>query len=371
MSNQWFRFYAEFSDDPKVQMMSECMQRRLAMLFCSHCKESSLSDASLAFAWRISLSDVEETKRVFLDSGLIREDWRLINWDKRQFVSDSSSERVKKYRDKRQSMGLKRGSAHLSDSALYDRDGNRCIYCMSPLQLCIDHIYPIALGGTDDYDNLGVACKACNSGKSGRTPEMAKKTIVSEIAKARYERFLRLLDGNRYSHGPEQNRTEQITEQKKPLSAIGFQMFFEAVGCFDDKDRGKLTQVADAYCRASGMDVAAGAKHMISRWREIELAADKLEWQYGSSFKFFMGGKWDKPETWPWKPGQSPPKKRSMREDPEFIKAQKVMEDMDNARRKSEAYRKEVADRVAGANDNRTEAHTRPSSLDGHQPGRG
>jgi hypothetical protein len=28
-------------------------------------------------------------------------------------------------------------------------------------------------GGTDHHDNLGLACKPCNSGKAGRTPELA------------------------------------------------------------------------------------------------------------------------------------------------------------------------------------------------------
>ena len=30
----WMRLYAEFATDPKVQMMSEAMQRRHVMLFC-------------------------------------------------------------------------------------------------------------------------------------------------------------------------------------------------------------------------------------------------------------------------------------------------------------------------------------------------
>ena len=33
----WFRMYAEFATDPKVQMMPEAMQRRLVMLLCLQC----------------------------------------------------------------------------------------------------------------------------------------------------------------------------------------------------------------------------------------------------------------------------------------------------------------------------------------------
>lgn len=49
------------------------------------------------------------------------------------------------------------------------RDGNRCIYCgatAKETQLTIDHVIPIALGGTDDLTNLVTACTPCNSGKT-------------------------------------------------------------------------------------------------------------------------------------------------------------------------------------------------------------
>ena len=37
MANQWFRLYAEFAHDPKVQMLSEVDQRRYIMLLCMRC----------------------------------------------------------------------------------------------------------------------------------------------------------------------------------------------------------------------------------------------------------------------------------------------------------------------------------------------
>lgn len=321
------------------------------MLFCLRCNgDETLLDRHISFQLRISDEEWQETKLVFIERGFIDTDNRIINWDKRQYISDGSAVRVQRHREKRKAAGLKAQTSIPKSLrlAVFERDAFACIYCGSTERLTIDHDIPISRGGNDTIDNLQTACLPCNANKRHMTHNEYTLWPGRETLLKR----------------PQSTETEQIKKHKREIettsSTVGFQMFFEAIGCFDDKDRGKLTQVVDAYCRASGMDVAAGAKHMISRWREIELAADKLEWQYGSSFKFFMGGKWDKPETWPWKPGQAPPKKRSMREDPEFIKAQKVMEDMDNARRKSEAYRKEVADRVAGANDNRTEAHARP-----------
>lgn len=190
MANPWFRLYSEFQDDPDIQLLSEQMQRRFVMLLCSRCKTEVLTDTVIGFQWRMSVEDVAETKRVFIAAGFIDDTWTVMNWNKRQFVSDNTNDRVKKYRDKRQANGLPRGSNGLNDYDLYKRDCNCCIYCASTKNLCIDHIYPIILGGSDDYDNLAVACKACNSGKAGRTPEQAKYKIISMEAETRYRRYL-------------------------------------------------------------------------------------------------------------------------------------------------------------------------------------
>jgi hypothetical protein len=105
MANPWFRLYAEFLSDPKVQSMSEIMQRRLVMLFCLQCGNEleTLHDEEIAVALRISLDDVTEMKQIFVSKRFINvssSGWKIINWNKRQFKSDTSTERVKKYRDK-------------------------------------------------------------------------------------------------------------------------------------------------------------------------------------------------------------------------------------------------------------------------------
>lgn len=49
------------------------------------------------------------------------------------------------------------------------RDNHACRYCgaIAPdVKLQVDHVIPVALGGTDNPDNLVAACVACNSGKS-------------------------------------------------------------------------------------------------------------------------------------------------------------------------------------------------------------
>ena len=100
---QWFRMYTEFSTDPKVQMLSEVMQRRLVMLFCMRASNSlvTLHETEIAFQLRVSDDELKETKRLFVSKGFIDESWNVLNWDKRQFRSDSSAERVSRHREKK------------------------------------------------------------------------------------------------------------------------------------------------------------------------------------------------------------------------------------------------------------------------------
>jgi hypothetical protein len=103
LANPWLRLYSEFASDPKVQMMSEALQRRLMMLFCLRCNESLLSvtECELAFALRISQTELSETKIVFMAKGFIDENWQLLNWTKRQPLSDHTvAARVRKHREK-------------------------------------------------------------------------------------------------------------------------------------------------------------------------------------------------------------------------------------------------------------------------------
>jgi len=102
----WFRLYAEFATDPKVQMMSEAMQRRLVILFCLQCGNGvetfheTERETSIAFSMRISMDEIALTKAEFLRRGFINEDWTLCNWSKRQYASDSSTPRVRRHREK-------------------------------------------------------------------------------------------------------------------------------------------------------------------------------------------------------------------------------------------------------------------------------
>jgi hypothetical protein len=101
MSLPWFRMYAEFATDPKVQSMSETLQRRFIMFLCLQCADEfeKLSDEELAFALRITPEELAETKEAFTKKGLLA-DGKISKWNKRQYTSDSSTERVRKHRER-------------------------------------------------------------------------------------------------------------------------------------------------------------------------------------------------------------------------------------------------------------------------------
>lgn len=107
MSNTWFRLYHEFGSDPKVQMMNEVDQRRLIMLMCLRCCNNvkrfrNVSDETVAFYMRVSLEQWRVSKDRFIKAGFIDNRNNLLNWDKRQFISDTSTSRVRKHRQKKQ-----------------------------------------------------------------------------------------------------------------------------------------------------------------------------------------------------------------------------------------------------------------------------
>lgn len=65
--------------------------------------------------------------------------------------------------------GLKGGTMNMrtifDDEKIKITTGNICNYCGSVEKLALDHIFPQKYGGTDNADNLILACRTCNSSK--------------------------------------------------------------------------------------------------------------------------------------------------------------------------------------------------------------
>lgn len=86
-------------------------------------------------------------------------------------------------------MSKRRALSKRTRFRVFERDGFRCQYCgraTPEVVLEIDHVVPIASGGTDAIDNLITSCLPCNRGKSARP--LATPLGMKERAKEIRER---------------------------------------------------------------------------------------------------------------------------------------------------------------------------------------
>jgi len=110
---KWFRFYSGFRSDPKMKRMPVQHRYAFIVLLClaSESKErgtiSGLDDDDLAHELEMATEDWQTLKAKFRVKGLIDfigDTISILDWNERQFVSDSSAARVSAHRErKRQS----------------------------------------------------------------------------------------------------------------------------------------------------------------------------------------------------------------------------------------------------------------------------
>lgn len=108
MSNAWFRFYHEVLDDPKVQMMPAADFKAWVNLLCLASRNDGIlpDAAAIAFALRMDETGAATLIESFLGADLIDKLNGGVNgyryaphgWNKRQFKSDTSTDRVKRFR---------------------------------------------------------------------------------------------------------------------------------------------------------------------------------------------------------------------------------------------------------------------------------
>lgn len=119
LSMQWFRMHAEFATDPKIQCLNETFQRRFVMFLCLQCtgEFERLSLEELAFALRIEPTELQQTIDAFKAKGFLDENGKIRNWNKRQYKSDSSTERVRKHRlSKDETLQKRSSNGHVTPS---------------------------------------------------------------------------------------------------------------------------------------------------------------------------------------------------------------------------------------------------------------
>ena len=85
--------------------------------------------------------------------------------------------------------GFHTPDVRLSRRNIFARDKNVCQYCgerFTRSELSIDHIIPRSRGGQDTWENLVLACTACNLKKRDRTPEEAQMPLIKKPVAPRW-----------------------------------------------------------------------------------------------------------------------------------------------------------------------------------------
>jgi hypothetical protein len=106
---RWFRVYVDLVDDPKVQRLDPLLFKALINLWCL----TSANDGVLppvdeiAFKLRMRPEKVQRVLTELRAAGLLDDDatgTHPHNWARRQFTSDGSTPRVKRFRDRRRNI---------------------------------------------------------------------------------------------------------------------------------------------------------------------------------------------------------------------------------------------------------------------------
>jgi len=107
-NNPWFRMYTEAVDDEKLRLLAFEDRWHYVAILCLK-GQGLLDDESdpqlrmrkIAVKMGVQLRELDEISRRLSEVGLVDKDTlQPIQWDRRQFKSDSSAERVKQHRER-------------------------------------------------------------------------------------------------------------------------------------------------------------------------------------------------------------------------------------------------------------------------------
>lgn len=127
---------------------------------------------------------------------------------------------------------------------IFKRDGFRCQYCGAhppAVILQVDHITPVAEGGTNDTDNLVTSCAPCNLGKGARLLSDAPQSLMEKAAdiverEEQIRGFQAVMEGKRARIESEVDRVIGVYEDAfdgwtlTPKSRSGIKHFVERLG---------------------------------------------------------------------------------------------------------------------------------------------
>lgn len=170
---------------------------------------------------------------------------------------------------------------------IFNRDRFTCRYCgaqADQAKLVIDHIIPVAKGGTNDPVNLITACEPCNQGKTDREIGQAVPTkvdamrVIQESSEARAELELQRLAAERASKiakmesefdqnvvnfwcqlsGRERMSTEALRHTVRHIAVYGVEMAYECIAL-------AFRRLGASTCSADDLRISAYAYGIMKR----------------------------------------------------------------------------------------------------------
>lgn len=144
---------------------------------------------------------------------------------------------------------------------VFKRDGFQCVYCgahpSETVLLEVDHIHPVAEGGSNDIDNLVTACSDCNRGKgasllSSVPQSLEQKALDTQEREAQIRAYYEILEAKK---------------QRKEDELWGIAEIFMGRFCDDDIQRSRLSSIRifleklDFYEVQEAMSIAVDRKY--------------------------------------------------------------------------------------------------------------
>ena len=114
MSMQWFRLYSRIIDDEKLRLLAFEDRWHFVALCCLKSSglldepDSDLRNRKISVKIGVQVRELEEIGRRLKEVGLVDEKLNPTAWNELQYQSDTSTDRVKKYREKQRCNGVKR-----------------------------------------------------------------------------------------------------------------------------------------------------------------------------------------------------------------------------------------------------------------------
>ena len=160
---------------------------------------------------------------------------------------------------------------------VFKRDGFQCVYCgahpSETVLLEVDHVHPVAEGGTNDIENLVTACCDCNRGKGAELLTSVPQSLEDKAAEVS-EREAQI----RAYRDIMEARRERREEELWSIADIYIDRFSD-----DGIQRSRLASIRTFLDRLDYHEVREA----------MELATNKI-YSKGACFKYFCGICWNK-----------------------------------------------------------------------------